>query len=1251
MADQIYHVNPFPKPLDDEAIAALRKLNPSYDPIADIENAKLAGGEPEGPPDPKENILNIVKYLHDHPKKDTSPGFGSTLKTLATHPLDAAMGAAGMVGNTVAAIPQQVGRITEAVNPFLDLPDQQGLGARLTKIGENIPLVGGIVQAGNQAARDWAQTNISHPAAMTPEQKVDQMLAQWGGAARSTLPIDEFKALASGESSSGSPLTAQEAGENMFGGLTKISALHGLARLVAPGVTPSAMVEALQGPEAADASLVKGARSSGEIAAAQDSVKNAAVLRGKALQQILQDRRQAAGVVNQTVQTPQGPMVQPTTIADLKGISVDEQASPSPEKISTSDSSPNGPIISEDEFQQAVANLPPELRESFGQQQLLNLPAFKNNVAAFVTSPVFKDYLKTYNKGENPIGDTTVKFLLNPDIAVPMINDLGNTFAASFSDIRKALAGGQERSAEYAGQVNQVYSQAIQDFHDATVATMNNPLKSVAERTEASLILRSLKAAKENTEPLTGWAKASNIGNQIERLRLSQMVSPIATMVGYSLSHGATAFWDTIDAANMAFVEGLKSGGNILQGKPADFNTSRAFGDLIGNYLSFVDRLGWQRQKLGGKALGIPAGAEAQIQTLYKSGVPLEDIASQYKFTRPDGTPDPLAVEHLIKGVPRRYLADLILNENPLIKQRFTQDIVFDGASTLFSHTMSLAAKGLEEAADAGKFDKDGLFSKASWKAALDKGWENTQKIGELFPGTDQLGQQLLAGAGFLTDALNIPHRAATMEFRKYFFRARLEAELRNLNLSLPDAIAEMRKKEFDAQGDVVPMRADLRKALINAEVHALKNTYSYNPEGGLLGGILKTLKTINKNLPLPATIWITPFPRFAVNNLLWQTQHSPVMWFDMFNPEFRAKLYDAAENGAASREAQRSLARATTGLALVNSAYAMAAGHKVAGWRMGPKPTLLTDDSKDKNGNLRYLDANYFKPYSDYLRLGHIIHATLNNEPINMSPDEWSQFIIDSRVSDIALFNIGSTAHTMGSANEDVASKPVEEAVGDYLGSWLVFWKGLRNEGQALQSAVAQVTGHPEQIPHEAQPTLDHSPFSGPSLAAANPTALPPKQDPYTKSLLTTESPILKVLKLEQKPITPFQELIMKTPGVPPITPDYGSAEANNLVRKYEGRILQNPQAKIGDLQIQQVAKTLLESPQPEFNLMFLKTVLQQLHQQALQNALEEATATYNKDKSHPWPFADYAAKKEARGLPGMQEYIRLWEIKHGIK
>jgi len=393
-------------------------------------------------------------------------------------------------------------------------------------------------------------------------------------------------------------------------------------------------------------------------------------------------------------------------------------------------------------------------------------------------------------------------------------------------------------------------------------------------------------------------------------------------------------------------------------------------------------------------------------------------------------------------------------------------------------------------------------------------------------------------------------------------------------------------------------------------------------------------------------------------------------MWFDMFNPEFRAKLYDTAENGAASREAQRSLARAMTGVVLVGSAYAMAQGHKVMGWRMGPKPHLLTDDSKDKDGNLRFLDASYFKPYVDYLRLGHAISATLNGEPVNMTPEEWAQFVIDSRVSDIALFNVGQDLKDLASGNEEVSDKPVSKLAGDYLGSWMVFWRGLRNEKDAVKSAIAQVQGRPENIPHEVQPTLDHSPLTGPVIAAISPDTLPGRVDPYTAqitadksesrkdimgnplpSLVKEESPIQKVIKLESKPSTPFQQLMLQTPGAPAITPDYGSAEANNLVRKYEGLILQNPKAKIGDSQIQETAKELLTSHHPEINQLFLKTVLQQIHMSALNSALEEATRMWEIDKSKPWAFADYARKREAHGLGPLDTYIKLWEIKHGIK
>lgn len=748
------------------------------------------------------------------------------------------------------------------------------------------------------------------------------------------------------------------------------------------------------------------------------------------------------------------------------------------------------------------AKLPLDQQQQIAQEGLPRLDLVERATNDYVWSGAYLDFMKNYtseNKEDSAFHTQVVNSIADPAFRSQVDHITKDLYGATPEERRTLAAGMIDRGAQYAGQVEQVFSAPVQNFYNMTVFKQFNGTPE--EQIQAQETLKILKDYQEKKDiEKFQWGKASNIFSKAENVRRSLIVGPLMVMFGNAKAQGYTYFGAGVDAAQTGLLEGLHQAGGAVKdlaaGEKPTFDWTKISADMVGFLQATQKRL----------------SLDPQIQEV----------------------PDPNGgFRRVVTG--GRGDVERLLNALPLTKSRLIGGMVQDTDAQLFGKISATMVNALRGKANAPDIIKALPFDK-----------------------TNTLTQNILAGGQLLGDTLNRFNYFQEIEYRKALFDGRFRGNIKRLGLGYDEAIDQLWNKGFNSDGSINQISPGLRNAAADAEIHALQNTFALDPEGGLLGGLLKGLKQFDKLNPTPAksTVLLETFPRFVVNNILWQMHHNPGQWFDIMDPAFREKLSGAldSKDPAAHRDAMRMLGRANTGMLLLGAGYHLANGGQIGPYTAGSSPTKLRDGQQNPDGTPREWDTQSFQPLSNYLVLGKMIHSIARDQPFNMSSDDWSQFLTNARVSDEPLPNLSNTFRDADSSNAQVRYEAIAKFSGKYLGSWLNWFRA------SVWDEVGGAMLHdPTALQH---PDIGHQPIAGPVLKNLAPGELPPRFDPFMNQVATTENMRQHIMRSEELPIKPLAEYMTRAGEDPQtITKDYQNPIANDRARRFTGYLLNNPE------------------------------------------------------------------------------------------
>lgn len=408
-----------------------------------------------------------------------------------------------------------------------------------------------------------------------------------------------------------------------------------------------------------------------------------------------------------------------------------------------------------------------------------------------------------------------------------------------------------------------------------------------------------------------------------------------------------------------------------------------------------------------------------------------------------------------------------------------------------------------------------------------------TTTVGGLLKGHRPQGAYEWAKA--VPDLVGTPNRLQEIEFRRWHFDAKLNANLKR------EGVSRTRFDEMIRSGpDGLP--ANLVDATADALEHALKMTFSARPQTGVARAILDFYNKI----PLATAIGPT-FPRFLANSWRWTMEHSPTQFFNLFDKEFRAKLQAGAEGGFRTAEAYQTLAKATSGTTML-----MAAWHLRNSDAAGPKYYQIKAGT-GSDGSTIYDDVRQYQPFAGMLWIVDELKNWLTKRPSTTNANERIDAITGMRrISETVGFAWPDIMRSLTSENPAVREKAWETPAGQYMASFLTPLRTLNDFRAAGGNPEASVT----------RDTTGQEMW-GPSVAMIPglQEALPAKIDPYTAKARMQEHPLARQLWGKTKnTITPLQELLLETPGMQlgDVVGHYGNATANNLVAEEMGKILQ---------------------------------------------------------------------------------------------
>ena len=806
---------------------------------------------------------------------------------------------------------------------------------------------------------------------------------------------------------------------------------------------------------------------------------------------------------------------------------------------------------------------PEAIKDQFKIEETLPLEAAQAAATKLVTEPLLRQALVDAVAEEGEWGRAATRVLNNPDLMRPHINDLVATYGADLGDITKAFASAYETQKTDFGKRGSIMSNAMQEVTDSLQRKLEST-KDVGETRQLLQELRKLQDLKDLTSGkggnlATGWARAAQLLNKTEKLRIGTVLSPLRTAFG------------------------------IAQGQFGLVGTD--FADIMGATLSGVGQ-----QYLAGRVPGAVPLTTTQV---------MSDVYGALG-----------AMKDKIPGFGGREQMRLLLDRGegllPDTASRLNQGLLFDADAHIGGSFLMLAKRAVGSAKQAAQ-ESRGLGGVVH---ELGEGVRAIQDVGDLRLATP--GKAIYNIVDALVGYKLTANRFQEIHFRKFAFDSRLRANLARNGMSWQDMMTELGRSEIEAVGvktksgnPVVrylpkEINKQLREAVVDAEIHALRQTYAYRPEGGMLGAMLKANEDFSRAV-IPTSLTGILFPRAIVNNILWQAHHSPVHIADLLTPEFRDAFLQLGERKQSPVQAaatQRKIGEALTGTVMFTMAMHLADGGDIDGWRMGKKPWMLERDGDlDEQGNQRVVDLTGKQPWPSYITWAKMLRDTASGTPSSLTAQEFTDQAINVRAGDIPIFSFQESLRNMDSADPNVVMRAATDWVGQYGASWMTGIKGLREEYSSIPPEhryKAFLGGEPlnELLNLSREPGFSRhyrdTPLTAPAAVVGSPSTLE-QHSPFTGGTTREQNPFMYNLQLARKSQTPMERLLLSTPGFDPNTviKRYEDPHATQLVREAFGTVLKSTR-------FQDFARELDALGAVKVNDIVLKQVLPVLRQAA---------------------------------------------------
>lgn len=509
------------------------------------------------------------------------------------------------------------------------------------------------------------------------------------------------------------------------------------------------------------------------------------------------------------------------------------------------------------------------------------------------------------------------------------------------------------------------------------------------------------------------------------------------------------------------------------------------------------------------------------------------------------------------KGSERNNL-NQFLNSFPLVKQQLENASTFDLGNTVLANVMRAR-------------NATGDLAKA-FEISGPKG------VGDMF--------------SLARDFMTMHNHLQEMEFRRFFFQGRLDANLKRLGIDSYKDIMQQVRSEPELQPGI-------KTAIADATEHALKQTFSYTPEGGVQGAILNLYQKLPGSYAL-----LPPFPRFLMNQYRWQIEHSPTIWFNMFEKGFRDKLAAGSAGDLSTADAYRALGKATTGMMLMNGAWVLRNMPEIAGpkYYQFKDPGLKSDDPNAE----AFEDVRSMQPFSGFLALADWIKSVKDGRPMNLSANEKLDALVGiRRLSETALFALPDIMRAADSDDPHALDKAMHTVEGQYFASFFTPLHMLRETAAAV--APNSSFGVLRDVQNQELTGPTRSVIPGDTVGMGS---LPVRYDPFTGKPQTPEHPLARqFMGVTAKDLTHFERMIYETHGIKisDLTGEYGDPIANNLVAKHVGLQLTSrleDGSTIGDQLTGIVKNAGLDH---ETRQLLVQKIIESLHHSAYQAAVAE--------------------------------------------
>lgn len=527
--------------------------------------------------------------------------------------------------------------------------------------------------------------------------------------------------------------------------------------------------------------------------------------------------------------------------------------------------------------------------------------------------------------------------------------------------------------------------------------------------------------------------------------------------------------------------------------------------------------------------------------------------------------------------------------------------------------------EGFEEVLSAVPLVKRELLGNVSWEVANSVMWDvvKARKIVGLGKAMKEVGPHSIPEAAhMMADLVNIPNRLQETFFRRLSFQSRLMSNMERLGVDGFGETLEILRSPDNVRPELTTIPkgspkgtlSPLEMAFGDALEHSLKQTYAYTPNGGLAGGILD----FYKKMPLSTAILPT-FPRFLFNQWRWQLEHSPTIWFNMFESKFRQALVSGAEHGFVKADAYRALARATTGSLMLSAAWTMrnspGAGPKYYLWK--PQPYEMAQRLVDTTpGKQQMVDFRPDQPFVTFLFLADLIRSVKNDQPLNLDSNEFLDATVGvRRISEVEVFALTDQLRSLDSSDPETWQRALKTPLGQYFASFFVPLNTLKELYEGVSG---------DSLPYR---DVERQELVGPTLASLHPSSLPERINPFTGEAMRAYHPIAhQVGGVTVKELSPLEEMVMGVPGlrVSDLTGDYNDPTAQGLVHARIGDILQTP-IRGGTLE-EMIVSLGKDLPLP-IRTEYLKQIMTSIRQSAVGMAQQQ----------NPFAFLE----KKAKDLP----------------